>query len=162
MVLITLLHYSNLTTRIQMMLWGQTSNTFFLALGCFNNSIGFIQWQSVTSSRDQKSSWKGQRHRVTLFLCCKAIYQAWSSIGKENYRNSQIDQDEHAPTLSTQCITTSTQVSLLKGELWIPNRLWHATSCTWVHLPSFPHLLRRAMCSLLQVRCSAGVNFIII
>lgn len=136
------------------MLWGETSY-YFLACCPFSDIVGFIQCQSVTSSRERKSSWKWQRHCVTLFLCCKAIYQAWSSVVKENYSNSQIDQDEHAPTLSTRWV-------LLKGEPWIPNKPWHASACSWTHPLSSALLLRGATLQLPQARRSAGVNFVLL
>lgn len=109
------------------MLWGKTSYKFS-ALSSFNNSMGFIQWQSTMSFRDEKSSWKGQRHYIILLLCCKAIYKAWSSIVKENYSNSQIDQDEHVPTLSTHRVS-------LKGALHSKQTL--TRHCLHLSTPTF-------------------------
>lgn len=136
------------------MLWGETSY-YFLAHCPFSNIVGIIQCQSVMSFRDWKSSWKWQRHCVTLFFYCKALYQARSSVVNENYSNSQIDQDEHAPTLSTRWVS-------LKGELWIPNKPWHASACSWTHSPSSSLLLKGAMLELPQARRFAGVNFVLL
>lgn len=76
----------------------------------------------------EKSSWKGQRHYIILLLCCKAIYKAWSSIVKENYSNSQIDQDEHVPTLSTHRVS-------LKGALHSKQTL--TRHCLHLSTPTF-------------------------
>lgn len=107
----------------------------------------------VTSFKDWKSSWIWQRQRVTLFLYHKAIYQAWSSVVKENYSDSQIDQDECAPTLNTLWVS-------LKREVWIPNKPQRASAYSWTHPPSFS--LKGTMLELSQARHFVGVNFVLL
>lgn len=134
------------------MLWGERS-CYFLAFCPFSNIIGFVQCLSVMSFSDWKSSWNWHRLCVTLFLYCKAIYQTWSNVVKENYSNSQIDPDECVPTLSTHWVS-------LKGEFWIPNKPWHASACSWTRPPSSSSLLKGTVLELPQARRFTGVNFL--